>query len=134
MATFKKDYQDGKEDEIRVLPIITKYFNKDISLSSKKTDVYDFKDTEGTVYELKRRNNRHNSYPTTIIGINKIQNNNCILLFDFSDGLYFIKYDKTLFDTFQRNLFVRNKRLDYHDVEKEYLFIPIDKLTLIDED
>jgi len=134
MTTFKKDYQDGKEDEIRVLPIITKYFNKDISLSSKKTDVYDFKDTEGTLYELKRRNNRHNSYPTTIIGINKIQNNNCILLFDFSDGLYFIKYDKTLFDTFERNLFVRNKRLDYHDVEKEYLFIPIDKLTLIDED
>ena len=134
MTTLKKDYQDGKEDEIRVLPIITKYFNKDISLSSKKTDVYDFKDTEGTVYELKRRNNRHNSYPTTIIGINKIQNNNCILLFDFSDGLYFIKYDKTLFDTFERNLFVRNKRLDYHDVEKEYLFIPIDKLTLIDED
>jgi hypothetical protein len=134
MATFKKDYQDGKEDEIRVLPIITKYFNKDISLTTKKTDVYDFKDTEGTVYELKRRNNRHNSYPTTIIGINKIQNNNCILLFDFSDGLYFIKYDKVLFDTFQRNLFVRNKRLDFHDVEKEYLFIPINKLTYIEED
>ena len=134
MATFKVDYQYGKEAEIRVLPIITKYFNKDISLSSKKTDIYDFKDTEGTVYELKKRNNRYNSYPTTIIGINKIQNNKCILLFDFSDGLYFIKYDKTLFDTFERNMFVRNKRLDFKDVEKEYLFIPIDKLTLIDED
>lgn len=134
MATFKKDYQDGKEGELRVLPIITNYFKKDISLTSKKTDVYDFKDTEGTVYELKTRNNKHNAYPTTIIGINKIQNNKCILLFDFSDGLYYIKYDKTLFDTFERNMFVRNKRLDFRDTAKEYLFIPIDKLTLIEED
>ena len=129
--SFKQDYKTGKEAEEIILPIIKTYFNKDIKPTLKKNDKYDFYSDDGYFYELKNRNNKYNTFNTTLIGINKITNNNIIFLFKFIDGLYFIKYNKKLFDTFEKNLFIRNKRIDFKDQIKEYLFIPISELIKI---
>lgn len=132
MASFVVDYKEGKQEENNILPIIRKHFNKDIKPTTKSNHTFDFFDEDGCFYELKKRNNRYNLFPTTIIGINKISTKKLILLFSFSDGLYYIKYNKKLFDTFERKLFVRNKRIDFTDKLKEYLFIPISHLTFLD--
>lgn len=131
MASFAVDYKEGKKEEEKILPIIRKHFNKDIKPTIKTNHTFDFYDEDECFYELKKRNNRHNTFPTTIIGINKISNKKLILLFSFSDGLYYIKYNKKLFDTFEKRLFVRNKRTDFTDKIKEYLFIPISDLTFL---
>ena len=51
-----------------------------------------------------------------------------IFLFCYTDCLCFIKYEPDLFATFEKKMYSRIK--EEFD-EKEYFFIPIDKLTLI---
>lgn len=74
------------------------------------------------------RNVNYDMYETTIIPADKICK---IFLFNFRDGLYYIKYRKSKFDTFERKIFVRNQRDDYNDIPKEYIYIPINKLKKI---
>jgi len=130
MSTFKNDYIVGTSNENRILEIITKFFNDDIVKSNNIYCKYDFKGTE-YLYELKTRNNTYNKYPTTLIPLDKLITNKIIFLFDFQDGLYYIKYDKLLFDSFETKKYVRNIRSDYNDKVKDYVFIPIEKLTRI---
>jgi len=132
MATFKNDYLVGKTQEITVLEQINKFFEDDIKQSNDKYCSYDFIGTK-YIYELKSRNNLKNAYPTTIIGGDKIiDDRKQIFLFKFIDGLYYIKKNNKLFKTFVKEDFVRNKRSDFIDMKKQYIFIPVDKLTKID--
>jgi hypothetical protein len=130
MRTFKEDLKNGEEKENQIFGIIKDYF-KDDKLEQKKGkyDKYDFKGDN--FYELKNRTNKFNQYPTTLIALDKIIADNLILLFNFTDGLYFIKYDKKLFDTFEIKKFQRGYRPDIKDVKKDYLYIPIENLTKI---
>jgi len=129
--TFKRDYKNGMEGEREVLPIIKEFFKRDIKATTYKFDTFDFYDEEYK-YELKTRTNAYSQYPTTLISTNKITDNTkMIFLFNFTDGLYYIEYEKTLFDTFERKMFVRNKRSDYVDKLREHLFIPITHLIKI---
>jgi hypothetical protein len=131
MNSFKKDYVFGKAQEDEVLLKIQNKFNDNIVKSSSKFEKYDYKGDK-YYYELKSRNNKYNAYPTTLIDISKVVGDNMIFLFNFTDGLYYIKYDKTLFDTFECKEFVRHKRYDFIDKPKPYYYIPIDKLTKIE--
>jgi hypothetical protein len=40
------------------------------------------------------------AYPTTIIPVNKIVDGKLIFLFNFTDGLYYIEYDREIFSNF----------------------------------
>lgn len=130
MASFKQDYSFGVSKESDVLDIINGFFKDNIQISTSKVSRYDFKGDK-YYYELKSRNNKYNSYPTTLIPQNKIFSDNHIFLFHFEDGLYYIKYDKTVFDTFECKPFRRRQRIDYNDKVQLYYFIPINKLTKI---
>jgi len=129
--SFFKDYQFGISKEFEILPMISKYFKSNIIRSKEKFNKYDYYDFT-CKYELKSRNNKYDTYPTTLIAVDKVINDDLIFLFNFIDGLYYIKYDETLFNTFEKKPFVRNKRDGYNDIEKEYFFIPIEKLTKIE--
>jgi hypothetical protein len=128
--SFKKDYETGILGEVKILSIINEHFNRSIKKSDGTYCKYDFIDDKYK-YELKTRNNYYNTYPTTIIAVDKLVSDKLIFLFNFKDGLYYIKYKKIIFDTFEKKMFVRNKRDDYKDIEKEYFFIPIEKLKKI---
>jgi hypothetical protein len=130
MKTFQGDYKFGTEKENQIHQIITNYFKEDILKSESSTSKYDFYSSKH-YYELKSRNNTYKAFPTTLIGVNKVFDINHIFLFCFKDGLYFIKYDKELFDGFDCKPFKRNPRKDYVDKEQMYYFIPIDFLTKI---
>ena len=131
--SFKKDYEFGKKSEVNVFDLIQRYFKDNIKKIKKTTEVFDF-EGDRYIYELKSRTNAYNTYPTTLLGYNKIINGNKeqIFLFSFTDGLYYIKYDETEFNTYEKKLFVRNKRTDYKDVLKLYIYIPIEKLIKIE--
>lgn len=131
MASFKTDYEFGKKCEDDIFASINLFFNDNIIKSSSKYQKYDYKGNK-CYYELKSRNNNHNSYSTTLIPYNKImENEKQIFLFKFNDGLYYIEYDPLLFSNFDLKYFVRNRRIDYNDKMSMYYYIPIDKLKKI---
>jgi len=131
MSSFKNDYSFGTKNEDVVLIKIEKHFNDNIKKSSSVVSRYDFKG-DTYYYELKTRNNQYKTYPTTLIPYNKImENKKQIFLFDFLDGLYYIEYDKDVFNKFELNEFVRKPRIDYKDKKSLYYFIPIECLIKI---
>jgi hypothetical protein len=127
--SYQVDRVAGLKKEGEVLPIIKTYFDRDIQKCTERYAKYDFFD-EKYKYELKSRNNTYDKYPTTLICADKTCKR-IIFLFHFTDGLYYIKYRKSKFNTFEKKMFVRNKRSDYDDLEKEYIYIPIEHLKKI---
>jgi len=131
MASFNKDYETGIKNEKDIYETICKKFNDNIKPSEDKFCKYDYKG-DTYLYELKTRNNSYSKYPTTLIPHNKIiKGNKQIFLFSFTDGLYYIKKNMKLFNTFDLLDFCRNKRIDYNDKTQLYYYIPIDKLKKI---
>jgi len=129
--SFKNDYIFGKQKEDEVLNIIKKKIRGNIIKTEKRYERYDFKDGE-YYYELKSRNNKYNDYPTTLIEKGKVIDDKLVFLFNFTDGLYYIVYNKELFEKFECKLFLRHKRCDYIDKPKLYYHIPIQQLTIIE--
>jgi len=127
--TKTDDCKFGNYNELLILPIIKKFFNRNIIKTTDKYNKYDYIDNDYK-YELKSRRNKYNQYPTTLIGYDKLTNSKTIFLFNFIDGLYYINYEKELFDTFEKKPFVRNYR-GVNDIKKDYLFIPIEYLIKI---
>jgi hypothetical protein len=66
------------------------------------------------------------------VGLDKVKENmkKIIFLFNFIDGLYYIEYEKNLFDTFEKQPF-RRFREGVNDKEKPYIYIPIEHLKRI---
>jgi hypothetical protein len=129
LKNYKDELQTGLKMQEIVLPIINNYFNRDIKPTQGRYNKYDYIDDKYS-YELKSRTNEYNKYPTTLIGLDKI-GPNTIFLFYFTDGLYYIEYDKQLFDTFEIKDFVRNVRYGKIDKPKKYIYIPIISLNKI---
>ncbi len=99
-GSFKVDLEYGLTRENDVLEKIKKYFNDDsINKTKDRFCKYDF-ESPICKYELKSRKNKYRAYPTTIIPCNKIVDGKLIFLFNFTDGLYYIEYDKETFDRF----------------------------------
>jgi len=130
MKVFKEELKNGLEIQELVLPIIKKYFKRNIKNTDGKYNKYDYIDNDYK-YELKSRTNEYKKFPTTLIGLDKIQDKS-IFLFYFTDGLYYIEYNKELFDTFEIKDFVRNPRYGRIDKPKKYIYIPIINLKKID--
>ena len=129
---FSKDIKMGKENEDKVFNLISKYWaDRQISKALNQYSNYDFFDSKYT-YELKSRRVQSNHYPTTMIPSMKCHKRT-YLLFLFTDGLFYIRYNKNKFKEFDKKLFVRNRE-DKIDVEKYYYYIPIDKLKKINLD
>jgi hypothetical protein len=129
--SLASDYHFGRRQETLVLPRIRQYFDDTIEADE---NVYSRADFNGQKfkYELKSRTNTYSAFPTTLLPEDKVFTENQVFLFNFTDGLYYIKYDKDVFDTFEKKMFRRRQRSDHNDVEKMYYYIPITALTHID--
>ena len=132
MVHWNNSYKYGKVQEEKVYPLIKEYFNApNIVMSKGQYAKYDFID-EFVNYELKSRTNKYAAYETTMITANKVQDSTkrLILLFNFTDKLCFIEYDKERFDTYTNSLF---SRAGCCWDEKYHIYIPINDLTVIKE-
>jgi hypothetical protein len=126
---WTNSFKYGIQQQKIVLPIIQKYFNRDIIEHLEQYSKYDYSD-EMYNYELKSRTNNLNKYPTTMITLNKIDKTKpLILLFKFTDKLTYIEYDETLFNTFEVKQFSRAKQ---EWDEKNHIYIPIQYLKVIE--
>jgi hypothetical protein len=124
---FPNSYTFGKKHETIVLPIISKHFQKEIKQYKEQYSKFDFFDEEYD-YELKSRTNKYKTYPTTMITANKVSGDKKkIFLFYFTDGLYFIEYNKEVFDKYELKMFSRSGL----EIPKPHFLIPIEDLIEI---
>lgn len=141
-ATFASDYSFGTTNELPVLPILETFFKTPLKrrggMSSFDYDNADSNPSTVMCIELKTRRIKHDKYPTTIIGANKVAvaaaNPDRVYWFcyKYEDGIWGIQYDKTLFGTFEHSDYSRGSRSDFHNQPQECYFIPIKKLQPID--
>jgi len=132
MSAFQKDYQYGIQQQTALLPQLEVFFKDDLKEAKSKFAKYDYEGTT-TSYELKSRNNTKDAYLTTCLPSDKVCLSHMkkqVYLFNFTDGLYYIQYDKVLFDTFEKKPF-RRYRSGVNDVEKPYLYIPVESLKKV---
>ena len=122
-----------------VEPMITEHFHHEVSntkLTRGKYCPYDYESKDlKTRYELKSRKNKHSQFPTILISQSKITKgikgcDKLILLFLFTDGLYYIQYDELTFSVFDIGAFSRYR--DGKDENDTVVHIPIKNLTRID--
>ena len=135
MATFQSDYNFGISSEMTNKNVLEKVFQTTFTRrGGMVTFDYDNLDTPTkptTIYaELKTRRIKHNAYPTALIGANKVwvasQNPNAEywFVYNYTDGIYGIKYDKELFSSFNHGDFQRGERPDKTDLPQDCYFIP----------
>jgi hypothetical protein len=91
---------------------------------------YDFR-AKGVLVELKSRTNASEKYPTTMVGLSKVQfAQNCrgkyYFVFKFTDGAEYIRYREETFRQFTTGI---GGRSDRGKVESNtYVYIPVDAL------
>ena len=91
------DRMFGEEQEIKLLELFRKCFCPKLKKTAYKYASFDF-ESEECVVELKSRRCYKDTYPTSMIGCNKIQKMElekrmCFIVFNHIDGIYFWKYD-----------------------------------------
>jgi len=122
--------QFGLANEQPVIDRLQTYFNEIITKTEERYCLYDGY-SENCKYEIKTRRNKYSTYPTTLVGINKLKvKGNLRFVFSFTDGLYYIDYDEELFNTFdvKETIYSKNGTL-LRNVA--HIFIPIQLLVLI---
>lgn len=125
----------GNKNELLLKPIIEEFFNVKLF----KTDAYhpfDFRDENKIFYEVKSRNVKHDKYPTTMVGQNKIEAANLsdrdvYFVFGFTDGNYYFKYNRNVNSGLSVSIGGRNDR--GREEYKPYCWIPIEKLISMDQ-
>lgn len=99
--------------------------------------IFDYANSINSVFvELKSRRVKHDDYPTAIVGLNKIRvacedpTKIYYFCFNYTDGLYYIKFDKTLFSSFESNKgYWRSDRDDCVNYAQNIVYIPVGLLT-----
>jgi hypothetical protein len=137
--SIKADREMGQKNEHATLPILSAFFKTDLKKEENKYSINDFMNEAKTIsIELKSRRIPHNKFPTSIIGYNKIKyctNPDIKYYFAwvYSDGIYYIKYDKDEFSKYRiQKDFQRGFRYDVNKIEfSSVVHIPYEKLQKI---
>ncbi len=127
------DYMKGAQKEKQAQKIIEKHLNTTLK-NTGKFHTFDWINDEYLI-ELKSRNCKKNKYPTTMVGMNKInaglkqikEGKKVIFIFGFDDGYY--KWNLTLDAVYEKK---KGGRWDRGMSEiKEYAFIPVRDLICL---
>ena len=99
----------------------------------------DFANSSKTVYvELKTRRIKHDTYPTALIGWNKVQfcsdpTKEYYFVYRYTDGLFYIKYSKEEFGTFETEWeYYRGDRPDCMNASSSVVHIPVERLRRVE--
>jgi len=127
---LNQDIKYGTAFELPIIDRMSTYFGEQIKKSEYQFSPFDaFSDT--TKYEIKSRRVRYCSYPTTIIACDKTRTEGrLVFVFHFTDGLYFIEYNKEKFDKYpiQNVSAIRGGGVR---TNKPHYYIPVSDLTQI---
>jgi hypothetical protein len=100
MEVLNRDLKFGFAQESQVIDKLSNYFNETCEPTSRycKWDAI----SPSAKYEIKSRRNKHDTYPTTIIPVDKTDvEGKLYFVFHFIDGLYFIEYNKETFSNYE---------------------------------
>jgi len=134
MVNYENDYLWGEEQQKKIFPILERKW-KGLRPQGRYAK-YDAVN-ETTNIEIKSRKNAYDAYPTTLLTLNKISDTSKTNIFVFNfvqeekNEIYYIVYDEEMFKTYERRMFSRAK---FKADEKEYIYIPVCDLILIDEE
>lgn len=127
-STYRTDYKYGREKEAELYETIKNKFDINLEPSKERFALFDY-NSKDTSVELKSRRVKHDQYPDTMIGINKVYCANkypdktFIFCFNFVDGLYYFKHS---------NDYTYNIRFGGHpEAQKTYAFIPVKDLLKV---
>lgn len=107
------DLNMGMLNEVSVEPIINEYFEMKVNntkLTKGKYCAYDYEcDEKQTRYELKSRRIPSNRYDSVFLSTRKIEKGwvegyRLILLFLFTDGLFYCEYDPYVFKKYSKTI------------------------------
>ena len=85
-----------------ITPTVGRYCPYDAESSTCRTADCSIGDFVPCKYEIKTRRNKYNTYPTTIITVKKMNTTGKLrFVFSFTDGLYFIEFNKEKFSQFK---------------------------------
>ena len=130
-TNFKSDFSLGMAGEESVLPKLRSYFKKDIRKSAGKYCKYDYIDEDGTLYELKTRRCMSSTYPTTMLPVHKVVDGaEQYFIFNFTDKIMYLKYDKNLFASFEVSGVV-DGRYAYKREAVSHFYIPLASLSVL---
>ena len=130
MVHFRQSYSFGKQQETEILPKVSAFFERDLKAYPNQYDKHDYY-CDDYNYEVKSRTNRMAQYPTTMITEDKaVGDKPIVFIFNFTDKVAYIEYNKDKFAKYERRNFSRaNLRGD----EKPHIYIPIEDLQTIYE-
>lgn len=127
---LKKDLIYGFKCEDKLLDTIRQKWGKDI-IKTNKWATFDFED-DNTQLELKNRRCKSTTYPSMMIGLNKIlkaektTDKKSIFLWNLNDGLFYWDYNKDEYDVGYGGRCDRGK-----DERKTTAFIPMEHLIKV---
>ena len=128
------DENFGFESESQTIDLLKEYFKDDKLMKTEDRYCgYDFY-SENKRIELKTRRNTSFKFDTTILPIKKLKgvssfNGTYYFVFKFTNGLFYIKYDESVFKNFKTEM---KQRRDRGIIESDmYVMIPIENLTEI---
>lgn len=136
--SFKNDLNFGLSKEEPIRQLLKTYFKNEEDIINTKNlynDQYCKYDFEGittnTRYEVKSRTNKKNQFSTTILPVHKITTETTkkdfFIIFNFIDKCSYIKYDKDVFNKFDRKTF-KIQRAGKYDPPTEHFLIPVSLL------
>ena len=130
-----QDYSFGKKGEATALPLLQQAIDPELAPEPPMSS-FDFATPNRTVFcELKTRRVKHNTYPTIIVneskadtaraGMEENPDRRYIFAFQFEDGIYYLEYETTLFETFHSESRFNN---DEGQKFQRVLHIPVELL------
>jgi hypothetical protein len=133
------DLKMGEENENKNVATLSSFFKTNLTKDKNIYATIDWTNSSNTIYvELKSRRIHHNLYPTAVIGLNKVNfctdpNKKYYFVFAYSDGLYYIQYERDLFKTFsiQPMKITFRKDVGRHEIN-DVIHIPVDLLIKIE--
>lgn len=137
MASQHNDLEYGLMNEETVLQKLQQHFNTVFSRRGGYA-TFDYVSIDGEIeVELKSRRITHDRYDSTIIGLNKVQycndpNKKYYFAFLYTDGLFIVRHDRSVFDGYERNdRFMRGVRDDCATTPQHIVLIPVEALERV---
>jgi len=138
LRDFNDDYNFGIQNEEKLLDILRKPFptiKNTKELYNNPMCSYDM-ECDDFLFELKSRRNAKNKFPTTFFEYNKTLkydklDKKLYIFFMFSDGIYYILYDKELFSTFDKRT-IQLERTGIYDRPSTKCLVPVSLLKPLD--
>jgi hypothetical protein len=128
--SYASDYAFGENNEALKQVAISTFIGKPM-IRQTRYSVYDYEADDATARaDIKSRRIHSKKYNTGLLGMNKVLSADAnpdkdhYFFFAYTDGLFYIKYDRDVFSTFNHGEYLRGSREGKVDLPADTMNIP----------